>query len=80
MLGVTFVVAVFGYNRSFYGCEESQLIKENVEALTLEEDSPQQADISKCVDEDESFCIAMHPTDPSKDKNVPNKKWPEKYK
>lgn len=66
------------YKKVIYACEESQLIKENVEALSLTEETPQQPDISTCVSAKNVTCIALHPTDPSKDKEVANKKWPNK--
>lgn len=78
VLGVTVIIAAFSYKKVIYACEESQLIKENVEALSLTEETPQQPDISTCVSAKNVICIALHPTDPSKDKEVANKKWPNK--
>lgn len=78
ILGVTVAVVAFGYQKSLYDCNGSQLITENVEALSQHEDTPQQPDISDCVYAKNVTCIALHPTDPTKDKEVPNKKWPDK--
>lgn len=76
ILGVVIVITVFSYQKSFYDCDESQLITENVEALSKEEETPQQPDISDCIKDKEFSCIALHPTDPSKDQQKDYAKWP----
>lgn len=46
----------------------------NVEALAEEE--VVQPDINNCIYDKKLTCIALHPTDPSKDKEKANAKWP----
>lgn len=45
---------------------------ENIEAFAQME----QPDTKDCVDSDEWDCIALHPTDPAKDKIVEDAMWP----
>jgi len=48
------------------------LLYENIEALAQTE----QPDINDCIPSDDWNCIALHPTDPSKDKERVNAMWP----
>lgn len=79
ILGMAIVFAALGYQQTCYNCDESQLITENVEALS-QNDTPQQPDVKDCVDSTGVTCIALHPTDPSKDKERPDAAWPVKKK
>ena len=51
------------------------LLYENIEALAQTE----QPDINDCIPSDDWNCIALHPTDPSKDKERVNAMWPSCY-
>ncbi|MBO5181366.1 MAG: hypothetical protein J6B92_05705 [Paraprevotella sp.] len=75
ILGVAIVFAALGYQKTCYNCDESQLITENVEALSQQEEKPQQPDVKDCVEEIGTTCIALHPTDPSKDIERPDAAW-----
>ena len=77
ILGVAILIAAFSYQSSFYDCNKSYLITENVEALSQQEEKPKQPDVNDCNKLNGSTCIALHPTDPSKDKERPNAAWPE---
>lgn len=48
------------------------LLFESLEALAETE----QPDINDCIDSEEWDCIALHPTDPDKDKVKENAMWP----
>lgn len=50
----------------------------NVEVLTSGENTskPTQPNINDCVYAKNLKCIALHPTDPAKDKTKNNAKWP----
>lgn len=80
ILVVAFVFAALGYQKTCYNCDESQLITENVEALSQQEEQPQQPNVKDCDKLTGSTCIALHPTDPSKDQERPDAAWPEKKK
>ena len=78
ILGATFVVAmmaVAGYNMYMNQTKNgiSEITLENIEALAQIET---QRDTKDCVYHKTDICIAMHPTDPSKDKERSNAIWP----
>ena len=50
----------------------SIIFDDNVEALVQIE----QPNIDDCVSDPEWTCIALHPTDPDKDKEKPFSRWP----
>lgn len=56
----------------------SGLLLSNVEALADNSESgqPEQPSVKDCITDDESSCIALHPTDSSKDDERPNAVWP----
>ena len=65
-----------GYN-AYSGQNSNELTDialANVEALATSE--VVQPDINKCIYDKLYTCIALHPTDPSKDKEKANATWP----
>lgn len=56
---------------AYNGVSESDLLLANVEALAV----PEQPNVDDCIQSDIT-CIALHPTDPKKDKSRPNAEWP----
>lgn len=71
------IIAVAGYN--MYSLQSdvkiSNLAMSNIEALANpgEHDQP---DVKDCISDEDHDCIALHPTDSSKDQVVPKAIWP----
>lgn len=78
ILGIVAIVfAVAGYNVyiSQDNVKLSDLALNNVEALANSSESGQ-PDVNDCISDDDHSCIALHPTDPSKDEERPRHVWP----
>lgn len=69
------IIAVAGYGVYENQSKEtlSDVMLENVEALAI----PEQPDLAGCVQMTDYVCLALHPTDPSKDKFKYNHAWPQ---
>lgn len=67
------VVAGYGvYTSQKSQIELSDTALANVEALAQYE----QPNVEECVEDEDSICEALHPTDPGKDKKRIGYKWP----
>lgn len=78
IFGTMTVAAVLFAGYSAYNTpnniELSRIALTNIEALANSENK--QPDINDCIYDKKTTCMAMHPTDSSKDKEKPNYKWP----
>lgn len=52
--------------------KSNSLFEQNIEALARQEEQP---DVDKCIADPEFACVALHPTDPSKDVYRPDARW-----
>lgn len=72
MIAVLAAVAGYGvYANQKQEVTLSDTALANVEALA----SGEQPDVSKCKYSPDSYCEALHPTDPSQDVSMANRRW-----
>lgn len=77
IIAVLAIAAVAGYNvyTSQNNVKLSDLVLNNVEALADPSESGQ-PDVKNCMSDEDHDCIALHPTDPSKDQVIEKHIWP----
>ena len=80
LLAATLVVAGYGgmkaydYSYAKRVNNDDAMLMANIEALT---DGEEQPNIDDCEEAEDYICFALHPTDPSKDKEKVGYMWPE---